>query len=272
MTDRIHHLDCANMRPLGAFHPRLAPTRLVAHVMVVETQGRVVLIDTGFGRDDARNPGRLGKVGRSLRAELSEERTAYAQLAGLGIEAGDVTDIVLTHLDLDHAGGIKDFPNATVHVHESELSAARARPTLKEQSRYVPPQWMPAPQWKEHTIGSTHDAADGGWRGFDSAEIVGDDIVMIPLHGHTRGHCGVAVRRPDDAGWFLHAGDAIFDSSEAGRKSSCPLGLAAYQRMIRVDADQWTANRDRLRALNSDASDVEIIAAHDTAQFDRLAQ
>ena len=275
MTVRIHHLDCAHMRPVGALHPRVAPKRLVAHVLVVETDGKVVLVDTGFGREDARNPGRLGRIRATMRAELTEERTAYAQLAGLGIEAGDVTDIVMTHLDLDHAGGIKDFPNATVHVHEAELSAARGRPTLTEQTRYVPPQWMPAPQWQTHSIGSAHDPeADGaGWRGFDAAEIVGEDVVMIPLHGHTRGHCGVAVRRPggSEAGWLLHAGDAIFDASEAGRKSSCPAGLAAYQRMIRIDADQWTANRDRLRSLNSDYADVEIIAAHDTAQFDRLA-
>jgi hypothetical protein len=38
---------------------------------------------------------------------------------------------VVTHLDLDHAGGLGDFPDAEVHVHAHELSAAR-RPTVLE--------------------------------------------------------------------------------------------------------------------------------------------
>ena len=265
MTTRVHHLDCARMRPPGAFHPALAPKVLVAHVLVVETADRLVLVDTGFGRGDAEHPGRLGAFGKTLRAELTVERSAHAQLQKLDLAPADVTDIVLTHLDLDHAGGIRDFPNATVHVHDKELGAARGRASLKEQTRYVPPQWTPAPQWE------TYEPTGGDeWRGFTSVEVVSDDVLLVPLHGHTRGHCGVAVRRPDDAGWFLHAGDAIFDASEATADSSCPWGLRAYQRMLHMDADAWADNRERLRELHAGHDDIEIIAAHDTAQFERL--
>ncbi|QWC86370.1 MBL fold metallo-hydrolase [Nocardioidaceae bacterium] len=267
MTTRVHHLDCARMRPLGAVHPKVAPAVLVSHVMVVESSDRLTLVDTGFGRGDAERPERLGATGRTLRAELSYERTAHAQLGELGLSPGDVTDIVLTHLDLDHAGGIKDFPNAVVHLHEHELQAARGRPSLKEQQRYVPPQWTPAPQWRTY---KPVEGGGDGWMGFDSVEII-SDVVLVPLSGHTRGHCGVAVRRPDDAGWFLHAGDAIFDASEAGSSSSCPWGLRAYQHLIKMDGTAWAQNRERLRELRAGHDDIEIVASHDTAQFERLA-
>ena len=54
---------------------------------------------------------------------------------------------------------------------------------------------------------------EGGedWFGFKGVRALGDrepDILMIPLPGHTLGHCGIAVRSKDK--WLLHAGDSYF--------------------------------------------------------------
>lgn len=48
--------------------------------------------------------------------------TLLATLAGLGVGPTDLASVVVTHIHLDHAGGVGDvaaaFPNATVYVHE----------------------------------------------------------------------------------------------------------------------------------------------------------
>jgi len=53
-------------------------------------------------------------------------REIPADGAGRGYDPADVTDIVLTHLGLDHSGGLPDLPAARVHVHDAEYRAAMA--------------------------------------------------------------------------------------------------------------------------------------------------
>ncbi len=207
----IRHLNCATLRPLGSFGGRVAPPRIVAHCLLVERADGLTLVDSGFGRDDVARPARLGRpFVAALRPDLVEAETAAAQVVALGHRVEDVTDIVLTHLDLDHAGGLPDFPHARIHVYGAELDAA-LRPTFRERARYVAGQWAHGPQWVRHEV------AGDDWFGFEAVTALhpsaDDDVLLVPLHGHTRGHCGVAVRRPG-GGWLLHAGDAYFDAGE----------------------------------------------------------
>ena len=82
--------------------------------------------------EDARNPGQLGAGFRTLMSPRPKvETTALAQLEGLGFSASDVRHIAITHLDLDHSGGLPDFPDADVHVLAPELEAA-LHPKLDE--------------------------------------------------------------------------------------------------------------------------------------------
>lgn len=48
------------------------------------------------------------------------------QVRGLGYQPGDVPHVVLTHLDVDHTGGLHDIPHATLHVMDAEYGAATA--------------------------------------------------------------------------------------------------------------------------------------------------
>ena len=88
---------------------RLSPTEMVAHTLVVERPEGLLLVDTGFGRGDVEDPKRLGQPFRAMvRPALDPSETVHAQLLGLGLDPADVTDIALTHLDLDHAGGLSE--------------------------------------------------------------------------------------------------------------------------------------------------------------------
>lgn len=60
------------------------------------------------------------------------EETAARQIVRLGYTVEDVRHIVLTHLNLDHAGGLRDFPGAQVHLFRREYEAAAHPHSLVE--------------------------------------------------------------------------------------------------------------------------------------------
>ncbi|MGH3411963.1 MAG: MBL fold metallo-hydrolase, partial [Marmoricola sp.] len=204
-----------------------------------------------------------------LRPALDPAETAAAQLRARGHDPAEVTDVVLTHLDLDHAGGVTDFPGARVHVLADELAAARARRSLRERTRYVPGQW-PGARWDTHAVEGEE------WLGFAAVSMLADDVLMVPLVGHTRGHCGVAVRRPG-GGWFLHAGDAYFSRHELESPPSCPAGLSVFQTLLQMDGPARHHNQERLRSLHAEhgpdsgaAEVVTVFSAHDAEEYDAL--
>jgi glyoxylase-like metal-dependent hydrolase (beta-lactamase superfamily II) len=242
----------------------LEKARLVAHCLLIEGVDGLVLVDTGFGSDDVRNPRQLGTPFRLLvRPRLEQAETAIAQIRSLGFDPGDVRHIVTTHLDLDHAGGLPDFPGADVHVLQAEHEAAM-RPSLRERPRYISTHWSHGPRWV------THGAGGDDWFGFESLRIIPGsetEILLIPLPGHTAGHTGVAIRR--SGGWLLHCGDAYFHHGEIQTPPHCPPGLRVFELFDDVDRAARYRNQERLRELAaSHGAEVELICSHDPATFD----
>ncbi len=253
----IHHVNCATFRLRGA-------GRCVAHCLLVERPEGLLLVDSGLGTDDIADPRRLGGPWRALaRPVLALSETAAARVRALGHDPADVTDIVLTHLDLDHAGGIADFPGARVHVSATELDAAR-HPRLTERGRYLPAQWAHGPSWVPH--------GDGGddWFGFRSVRVIGDDVVLVPLHGHSRGHQGVAIARPG-GGWLFHAGDTYFFTGDKQRPRECPQMLRVIQTAFAADNKRRLANLERVQELYAGHRDeVTMFCAHDASELAAL--
>jgi glyoxylase-like metal-dependent hydrolase (beta-lactamase superfamily II) len=250
------------------------PARMVAHCLLVEGDAGLTLVDTGFGTADlAAARQRLGAgFVRLMGPALDPTETALAQVRAAGYDARDVRNVVVTHLDLDHAGGLGDFPDATVHVFADELEAATRRGSPRERSRYKPAQWAHGPHWLPHRV----EGED--WLGFSAVPVL-DDVVLVPLRGHTRGHSAVGVRRPS-GGWFLHAGDGYFSSGEKETPPTCPSGLALFQTFMQMDKRARLDNQDRLRSLHAEHGPastapperrVTIFSAHDVTEYDDLA-
>lgn len=269
---KVHHLNCGSLCPFGRLWLNgdghwSERAQLCCHCLLIETGHGLVLVDTGLGRKDLHQPYmRLGILSHlALAPEDRPELTAIAQIEALGFSARDVRHILLTHLDLDHAGGLSDFPEAEVHIHRSEWQAAM-HPSLHDRGRYRAPQWAHRPRWTLHETGGDR------WRGLQSIQAIpgtNDQILLIPLHGHTHGHCGIAV--DCGSGWLLHAGDAYFHRDELQTPAQCPVGLDILQRLMQTDSQARLHNQARLRQLNALHQDLKIFCAHDTFEL-RQAQ
>lgn len=243
--------------------------RLVAHCLLVETRvSGLVLVDTGIGLADIAAPdARLGKwftATTGLVAPLPQ-RSAIEQVRALGLAPRDVRHVLVTHLDLDHAGGLADFPWASVHVHALERDAALGRATVMERVRYRPVQLAHDPEWVPYS------QTGEPWKGFAAVRDLRGlppEILAIPLAGHTRGHACIAV----DTGsrWLVHAGDAYF-SRRTLDGSGTPFGLGLFEQLAPIDRTRVRENHRRLAQLAREhAEDVTVFSAHDADEFEAL--
>lgn len=268
---KIHHLNCGTMCPVckrlingrGGFFER---ANMVCHCLLVESERGLILVDTGVGSADVCEPHRrLGSGFVALMAPvLNMRETALEQVKELGFKTSDVKHIVPTHLDLDHAGGLSDFPEAAVHVFEAEHRHA-INPSLRDSLRFRKAQFAHGPKWIIHS--ETAEA----WYGFQAIRpIEGVDLLMVPLIGHTRGHMGVAVKQGSK--WLLHCGDAYFHRSEVVLKHDEPMpaGLAFFEKLVQTLPAERLATQARLRELvKSSGNEVELFCAHDPVEFER---
>lgn len=240
---------------------------MVCHVLLIESSAGLVLVDSGLGLGDVRDAReRLGAgFCHVVRPRLLEEETAYRRIEALGLSPSDVRHVVLTHLDLDHAGGMSDFPAATVHVMQAEHGAAMHPRLLGERHRYRQAHWAHGPRF------ATYTPSGERWKGFERVrrlEGLPPEILLIPLTGHTRGHAGVAV--DTGAGWLLHAGDAYFHHDQlAAERPRCPAALSLFQRVVAVDRPKMRENQARLRELALGDREVRIFSAHDPLELAR---
>ena len=260
---KVHHLICGTMCPPLARLLVNAHGHMVCHCLLCETRDGLLLVDTGLGLEDLRDPvGRMGRQFNLFARPVADERhAAAAQIERLGFSLADVRHIIPTHLDTDHAGGLPDFPQAKVHVFEPEHAAAMARATAIERERYRPVCWRHGPRWE------LHEVVGERFMGLDAVRPIAglaDEVALVPLVGHTRGHCGVAIR--SEQGWLLHAGDAYFHRDEMHPTAPrCTPGLALFQRIIAMDDDARRHNQRRLRAL-ANGGDVTVFSAHDPSE------
>lgn len=205
---------------------------------MIQTDSAVVLVDTGIGMHDIDDPeSRIGcDAIEAAGFKFLPDITAIRQLESRGIAASAVTDIVLTHCDSDHVGGLADFPEALVHV------ASEEKDNLDSGNpRYTPQQFSHGPNWR------TYRANDCDTLGLPSRQVKTSaelDIRLVPLFGHTNGHCGVAIH--DSSSWALHVGDAYYLRDELTNENH-PIDELAT---LRADNNQLRLESlDQLRRL-----------------------
>jgi glyoxylase-like metal-dependent hydrolase (beta-lactamase superfamily II) len=259
---KIHHLNCGTLSPK---YPRL---QSIVYCLVLETDDGLVLVDTGFGVQDYSNPSRMMAGFLWLMGVPRKvEETALHQIQTLGYSLKDVKHIVFTHLHLDHAGGMRDFPDAKIHVFQGEFESAMSPKGLVERG-CDSAHWAHEPDW------ILHDQIDGEWFGFPCMRVLGDispKICLIPLPGHTRGHCGVAIA--SDEGWLFNCGDA----ASPFHKEVDPHGYPADLQPLNI-IPGWLSRRligthvPKLRNLIAEHGDeINLFSSHDIYSYQKNA-
>lgn len=263
---RIHHLNCGAMQPYGGAlfdgqtpvfaQGGLAPATLACHCLLLEHHAGLTLVDTGtVSTNPAADRARHSPFFRTIdRLRLDAPESAHAQIRALGLDPARVQNIVMTHLDFDHAAGLTDFPEATIHLSAQEAYAAQNPNSPKARQRFRPAQWGSTRNWR------TYPSFKDDWFGLPATPLPGE-LLLISLPGHTEGHCGVAI--PTTTGWLLHAADAIFHHREL---HGHPMPPAAHAYQWAMQTSQ-SARRRTLHALQTLArthpDEVEIICTHD---------
>lgn len=259
---RVYHLNCGTFRPWPSM-------TLVTHVLACEMEHGLVLVDVGIGSADIASPTpRLGRSARLSGAQLRTADTAAVQIEQLGFARTDVTDVVATHLDYDHIGGLADFPNATLHTTAAELAEART------------PQRTTGGNWRYRrahidaiTRSRTYTHCDAEILGLSGHSLNNlDGMYLLPIPGHTRGHAAVALRVPG-RDWLVHAGDAFMhrDAVTPPSESSPSLSgraIRAVEMFMATDRTQVRANHRALMNLRGSA--IRLFCSHDAQQFNDL--
>ncbi len=274
MSIKIHHLNCGTMCPFcdklmnnrnGSWSK---PGHFVCHCLLIETPETLIMVDTGLGQQDIADPKRrLGGTYQSLfKPKLVMEETALSQVRALGYDPRDVSQIAVTHLDLDHAGGLADFPDAQLNLLKPELQQIQ-QPGWREKGRFRFPQFDHHPKWVVHEEEQGEDWF--GFKGIRAIPRLSTDILLVPLIGHTRGHMGVAVKDGDK--WLLHCGDAYYHHSQVTTNPQTPSGSTFFQVVIAAVPNARVENLARLQQLAINHKDeVDLICAHDPVDLERF--
>lgn len=236
----------------------LRAVRMPVAVAVIERPDGLVLIDTGWSRrtcawPDA-DPGRAAAL--VLGVSVKPEDAMASQLIGCGYAPDDVKHVIATHLHIDHVGGIVDFPRAHLHATTAEWDAVRGG----RLHGYDP---------RTHALQdrtTLHDLRGPGELGFAAShDLFGDGtVLLLDASGHTAGSLAVAVQL--EAGWLIHAGDAVM-FREDYRDEAHPAP-SLYARLLAKDL---AAQRSRWPALlAAERGGATVVPSHDPEAFETL--
>ncbi|MDQ1096150.1 MULTISPECIES: MBL fold metallo-hydrolase [Chryseobacterium] len=247
----LFHLNCVRI---------VSPYRenVCGHCLLIREGNRLVLVDTGIGLADIRHAEeRIGKeLIEMVGYRFDEKQTAIRQMEHLGFNPDDVSDCIISHLDNDHTGGLADFPNATVHVGKEEYDYY-----LSGNPRYLKTSLSHNPFIK------TYGTSDTQWFGFEARKVsvaIDTEVFLIPMFGHTLGHCGVAIKA--NGQWILYTADAYYLREELDHPDH-PVNELAEARADDNYLRKLTL--DKIRKLITLHPEIEVFGYHDINEFEK---
>ena len=212
------------------------------------------MVDTGQGAH-------LLEPGKSLHPyirwevafRIDRDEEIGPQLRALGIGPRDVRRVVLTHLHIDHDGGLAHFPQTEILVARGQLQAASG--WLGRVRGYLANRW---PSWFDP---APLDLTGGRFGPFAASTRLTNagDVIAVATPGHTADHLSVLVR--DEGITYFLAGDTSYDEQ---------LMLSGGIDGVSADDDVASATLGAIRQLSRDRQTV-YLPTHDPGSSARLA-
>lgn len=246
---KIHHLNCVKIEsPMGS---------AIGHCLLIEENNKLTLIDSGIGLLECKEPEkRLGKeLITSVGFAFDENLTAIMQIEKLGFHPENVENIICSHLDPDHIGGVADFPEAQIHVSKEEYKSFK-----NGNERYLQQQLSHNPDLKLYETNNT-ECFGLPARKVD-VNLQTTEVFLIPLFGHTLGHCGIGIQLKNQ--WIFYVGDAYYLRAELEEKYH-PVDQLATIRA--VDNNLRLESLDKVRGIIKNFGQLEYFGYHDPNEF-----
>jgi N-acyl homoserine lactone hydrolase len=218
-----------------------------------------ILVDTSLHSSVAAEPrenfGRLAAW--VARPRIEPGRDLPSQLRELGADPRSISLVVMTHLHIDHASGISEFPSSTFVLSRTEWTTATtgSRPLLRGYR----------PQHYDNVFDYRLVDFDGervdSYASFGSAfDLFGDGSVrLVFTPGHTLGHMSVIARLRDRD--FVIAGDAVYTMRQLEGGPGQPRPQ---------DPHLWRRSLQELQLFHRQYPQAVISPGHDAAHWASL--
>lgn len=245
--------DCNPVKASGIFQKRDSRLWLPVSVYLIEHPKALILVDTGWHRDMSPKGvfdrfAQIKSLGSIILYETNQgvvelNKTAVEQLSEMGIKDSDLDYILLTHLDCDHANGLKSLQNAkNILVSREEVDFAN-----KNKLRYNKKWWdgvnLTAFEWndEEGPFKKSYDLFNDG------------SVQLINIPGHCNGLFAVKIMNEDK--FVLLFSDGGYSSRSW--KEMITSGIAA-------DKAQQKKSLKWIRSQSLDENCIESLANHDS--------
>ena len=232
--------------------------------VLIERANDLVLFDTGIGtriEEEMRPPiywGNLFFHRCVMRTRFDPEHDALVhQLSRLGFQPSDVKNVIISHLHWDHAGGMRDFPNARYIINRKEWDFAAGltgAPHFK--NAYIKEQFCCAGL----DIELINTDARKPFKNFSASyDLFGDgSMVLVDLPGHSPGLMGMFLTMPSGRRFLFSADTFYFPEGLEQRMPKSKL----MQSLVSEGMDAGSSI-DKVYYLMKSDPELEIVGSHD---------
>ncbi|ASE58406.1 AhlS family quorum-quenching N-acyl homoserine lactonase [Staphylococcus saprophyticus] len=208
--------------------------------------------------DTACNPNAMGDSGRWISATqkafpyfADEACHLPNRLEQINVDPKEVDFVIASHLHLDHAGCLEYFTNATIIVHDDELSGAmKTYARNQQEGAYI---WADIDAWVKNNL---------KWRTIkkeeDNLKLVDGVRILNYGSGHAWGIIGLEIESAE-LGTIILASDAIY-TKESIEDTLKPPGIL-------YDSIGWTKSVEKIQRLAKEKN-AQIWFGHDGEQFE----
>jgi len=162
--------------------------RVATPFYAFDTEDGWMLFDTGWAQEAVAVLDMIGYA-----PDIQESHSAEEQIKRIGLKSSDIHKIILSHLHLDHVGGLRSFPDAEVYVQKDEYAYA-CHPNSFQAAAYA---------------ADTFNAPGVKWKFLEGDDAIIPGLTVIMASGHTPGLQALVVELPQ-SGFYILGGDAAY--------------------------------------------------------------